>query len=63
MGFKYNIPKYNILSNDELKTIHNVSLEILENIGVRIPHNKVLEILYSNGVRLNKKEEDCKISF
>jgi len=60
MGYKYNIPKYNILSNKELEEISEISLDILEKIGMKLPHNKVLEVLYSNGCKVDKKTKITK---
>ncbi|MHA2030876.1 MAG: trimethylamine methyltransferase family protein, partial [Candidatus Kariarchaeaceae archaeon] len=45
--------KLEFLSIDEIKEIHNTSLQILEEIGCHIPHLKILEILENSGARVN----------
>ena len=61
MGFKYNIPEYKILSDQELENIHRKSLDILENIGVKIANKEILEMLDGTGARIEKKAHVIKL--
>jgi len=60
MGYKYNIPEYKILKEEDIEKIHEISLDILENIGAKIPHDEVLEILYENGAKIDKDKKVAK---
>ncbi|MFX1324578.1 MAG: trimethylamine methyltransferase family protein [Promethearchaeota archaeon] len=42
-------PKYNLLSEIQIKQIHLASLEILANIGVQVSHEEGLKLLERNG--------------
>ena len=42
-------PRISFLSEDELNTIHNASLEVLENTGIRVTDEAVLDILKKTG--------------
>ncbi len=42
------------LSQDEIKKIHNKSLEILKNIGVEVKNKEVLKLLKQKGVKIDK---------
>ena len=61
MGFKYNIPEYKILSDLELQTINEISLDILKNIGVKIPHREILERLDGAGASIDKVTQTAKL--
>lgn len=60
MGFKYNIPKYSILSEKDINTINDISLGILKNIGVKVPHDEILNMLYELGVNIDNKRQIAK---
>ncbi len=47
------IPFYNILSDNELKMIHEASLEVLEKTGLRIDHPKALEMMADAGAKVD----------
>jgi len=61
MGFKYNIPEYKILSDQELQVIHGTSLDILKNIGVKITNKEILERLDGAGACIDKKSQAVKL--
>jgi len=46
-------PVYNMLSEDEIKLIHEASLEVLEETGVHLEHPGAQEILSSFGARVS----------
>lgn len=46
-----------ILSENDLTTIHNASLSILENTGMLIEHNKALEMLHDAGAKVDMKNQ------
>jgi len=48
-----------ILNKDELRRIHEASLDILEKIGVKIMSAKGIKILKEAGVSLNSKDKCC----
>ena len=50
-----------ILNKDELRRIHEASLDILEKIGVKIMSAKGIKILKEAGVSLNSKDKYIKI--
>jgi len=51
----------NLLSKDELKNIHNATLEILENPGLIIPSKRALEILEKTGANVNYEKSSVII--
>jgi len=51
----------NLLSKDELKNIHNATLEILENPGLIIPSKRALEILEKAGANVDYKRNSVTI--
>jgi len=60
MGFKYCIPRYNILPQKDIEIINDISLKILKNAGVRIPNNRILDILYENGAEVDGVKKTAK---
>jgi trimethylamine:corrinoid methyltransferase-like protein len=54
MGFRCNIPIYNILPQKDIDTIDDFSMKILKNIGVKITHERVLNVLYEKGANIDK---------
>ncbi|MGD8505571.1 MAG: trimethylamine methyltransferase family protein [Candidatus Bathyarchaeota archaeon] len=53
--------RLNLLSKDELSSIHNATLEILENPGLMIPSERALNILETAGANVNYKENTTSI--
>ena len=45
-------PQVQFLSKDEIKTIHDASLEILSTIGMRFPAKEALEVFEKAGGRI-----------
>jgi len=46
-------PKIQFLSRDEVETIHNASLEVLESTGIRVMSEKALDILREAGAKVD----------
>ncbi len=49
-----------LLSNEDVRRIHSVSLEILDSVGMRIPHKKILDLLADAGVKVDFKNETVR---
>ncbi len=47
------LPSYQILSEDQVLTIHRSTLDILENTGLSVPHKKALEMLTQSGAKVD----------
>jgi len=62
MGFEYRMPRYEMLSKDALKRIHEKSIAILETPGVRVPHEELLRVLSDYGARVDRKTFTAKFS-
>ena len=43
----------NILTPDEIKKIHEASLQVIENVGVRFPSKRALEIWAAHGANID----------
>jgi trimethylamine--corrinoid protein Co-methyltransferase len=54
--------KIEVLTKEEIETIHNSSLRILENIGARVPHQECLSICEKLGARVDRDKCTLKIS-
>jgi len=53
-GFKkMSKPSLSFLSEDEIETIHNASLQVLENTGVKVMSRKALDILKEAGAKVD----------
>jgi len=50
------VPRYRLLTEDQIKEIHHASLEVLETIGVRVPHAEALQLLRDAGCRVKDKD-------
>jgi trimethylamine--corrinoid protein Co-methyltransferase len=55
MGFEYRMPRYEMLSEDALQSIHEKSLSVLKTTGVRVPHDSLFQILSDYGARVDRK--------
>jgi trimethylamine--corrinoid protein Co-methyltransferase len=53
--------KLTLFSDNEIKRVHNASIEILEKIGVHVPHEKVIELFLEAGADVNKEKQLVKI--
>lgn len=52
-GFKTQcVPRYRLLTEDQIKEIHLASLEILETVGVRVLHDDGVQLLRDNGCKV-----------
>ena len=62
MGFSYNIPKYQIIPDEQIKIISEYSFRILIETGVKVYHNKILDILSDHGASVDKKSSTVKFN-
>jgi trimethylamine--corrinoid protein Co-methyltransferase len=53
--------KIKLLSNDEIKLIHEKSLQILENVGVIIPHPTVITLFKEHGAIVDEANQLVKL--
>ncbi len=52
-GFKTQcVPQYRLLTEDQIKEIHQASLEVLETVGVRVSHEEAVQLLRDAGCRI-----------
>ncbi len=51
-----------IISDDEIKSIHESSLNILQNIGLEVEDEKTLEMFRENGAEVDKEKSIVKVS-
>ena len=52
----------NILSEEDIKSIHEKTLEIIESIGVRFPSTRALELWEENGAIVDRESQVIKAS-
>ena len=55
------IPRYQILSQEEVARIHQATVEILGEVGVRVYHDEVLGRLADAGATVDKRSQTAKI--
>ncbi len=54
------LPNYQVLSKDQVQTIHDHALDILENMGIVVQHKKALESLAESGAQVDfDKQRVC----
>ena len=60
-GFTRRKRPYEVLSDEEIETVHRGTLEVLENTGVTFQHRKALTILSDNGCRVDEHKQRAHI--
>ncbi len=50
----YETPRFRVLSDDQIRELHNASLEILERTGVLVLEEESLSLLRDAGARVGK---------
>ena len=55
------IPKYGILTEEEIKRIHDGTVQVLNDVGVRVHHDRVLDRLAEAGARVDKEARVARI--
>ncbi len=50
------VPKYRLLTDEQIKAFHGATLDILETVGVRVLHTQALSLLRDAGCRIVKDE-------
>ncbi|GKX27952.1 trimethylamine methyltransferase MttB [Vallitalea longa] len=53
--------RVNVLSDREIKLIHESTLDILENVGLKVPHSKWLDIAEEAGACIDREKQIVKI--
>ncbi|MCD6472249.1 trimethylamine methyltransferase family protein, partial [Candidatus Aerophobetes bacterium] len=53
--------RMDVLTKEDIKKIHEASLEIMEEVGVRFPSEKVLDILEGAGAKVDRKSMVAKL--
>lgn len=56
------LPKLELLTKDQLQTIHDATIEILENRGIRFQHDQALEYLRGAGAQVDRQTRIAKFS-
>jgi len=51
----------NILSDEDVRRIHTVTLDVVESVGVRFPCQKALDILEAHGAHVDRNTQIAKI--
>ena len=50
-------PGISFLSQDELKAIHNTSLQVLEKTGIKVMSKKALDVLQEAGAKVDYEKK------
>lgn len=53
--------QYKILSEDQLKELHNATVEVLNEVGIKLLHPEAREIMAANGCKVDHDKEVVKI--
>ena len=53
--------KLEVLTQDDVKKIHEATLQIIEKVGVRFPSNRALEIWEANGADVNYEKKIVRV--
>ncbi|THB72450.1 MAG: hypothetical protein D3926_25555 [Desulfobacteraceae bacterium] len=56
------LPTYQVLSEEQVQTIHNATLDILENTGMKVAHARALQMLDSAGARVDFEKQRAYFS-
>jgi len=56
------LPNYEVLSKDQVRTIHEHALDILENTGIAVQHQRTLEILADAGAKVDFTNQRASFS-
>ncbi len=55
------LEKFTTLSQEDIKAVHEASLDILQNCGILVHSRKVLELLETNGASVDYEKKNAKI--
>lgn len=55
------IPRYGVLGQDEIDSIHQATVHVLQNVGVRVYHDGVLERLADAGAAVDRDSQTVEI--
>jgi trimethylamine--corrinoid protein Co-methyltransferase len=53
--------QYKLLSNDQLKALHDGTMEVLSEVGIKIMHNEALDLMKGNGCDVDYDKQVVKI--
>jgi len=54
--------KLEVLSEEELRTIRNATLDVLENVGIHFPSERALDVLAEHGAQVDREQEIVRMS-
>ena len=55
------IPRYEMLSQNDIKTIHDASVRVLSEVGVKVYHDEAVRLLADAGAEVDKNNHTAKI--
>jgi len=55
------IPRYEMLSQDDIKRIHDATVEVLSEVGVKVYHDEALRLLADAGAEVDVNNHTAKI--
>lgn len=53
--------QYKLLSDDQIKDLHNATMEVLSEVGMKIMHNDALDLMKGNGCTVDYDKQVVKI--
>ncbi len=53
--------QYKLLSDDQIKNLHNATMELLSEVGMKIMHNDALDLMKDNGCIVDYDKQVVKI--
>ena len=53
--------QYKVLSDDQIKNLHNATMEVLCEVGINVQHNKALEVMKGNGCKVDYDKQIARI--
>ena len=53
--------QYKLLSPDQVKNLHNATMDVLNEVGIKIMHEEALELMKAEGCRVDFDEKTVKI--
>ncbi len=53
--------QYKLLNEDQVKDLHNATVEVLDVVGIKVMHEEALELMKANGCKVDFDEQVAKI--
>ena len=51
----------NVLSNEDVRQIHEATLEVIETVGIRFPSERALDIWEAHGAQVDRESKIVKV--